>query len=67
AFAFRSPVGKLLALQQPRELVRDSIEWLREWADGRDLDLGPEVNIPQWDGKTPNYDSAVGWLLAARQ
>ena len=31
------------------------------------LDLGPDINLPQWDGKTPDYDSAVGWLLAAGQ
>ena len=66
-FVFHSPAGRLLALQPPRELVDDTLEWLREWADERNLDLGPGVNMPQWDGKTPNYDSAVGWLLAAGQ
>jgi len=41
--------------------------WLREWADERDLDLGPDINMPQWDGKSPNYADAVEWLLAAGQ
>ncbi len=67
AFVFHSPAGKLLALEPPRELVHDTLGWLLEWADERNLDLGPDVNTPQWDGKTPDYDCAVGWLLAAGQ
>jgi hypothetical protein len=67
AFAFRSPAGTLLAPDSPRELVDDTLDWLREWADEHKLDLGPDVNLPQWDGKTPDYDGAVGWLLAAGQ
>src|SRR5208283_4724356 len=67
AFAFHSPAGRLLAPQPPRELVDDALDWLYEWADEHKLDLGPEVNLPQWDGKTPDYDGAVGWLLAASQ
>jgi hypothetical protein len=49
----------------PRELVNDTPDWLREWADEHTLDLGPAVNLPQWDGKTPDYNAAVGWLLEA--
>ena len=67
AFAFHSPAGTLLAPDSPRELVDDTLGWLREWADEHKLDLGPDVNLPQWDGKTPDYDGAVGWLLAAGQ
>ena len=66
-FAFHSPAGKLLAPEPPRELVDDTLDWLREWADEQKLDLGPDVNVPQWDGKTPDYNAAVGWLLAAGQ
>ena len=67
AFVFRSPVGRLLTLEPPREPVGDALGWLREWADGCNLDLGAEVTMPQWDGKTPDYDWAVGSLLAAGQ
>jgi hypothetical protein len=67
AFAFHSPAGRRLAPEPPRELVDDALDWLREWADERELDLGPEVNLPQWDGKTPDYGAAVEWLLAAGQ
>jgi hypothetical protein len=66
-FAFHSPDGTLLAPQPPREPVNDTPDWLREWADQRKLDLGPDVNMPKWDGKTPDCDAAVGWLLAAGQ
>jgi hypothetical protein len=67
AFAFHAPAGRLLAPDPPRELVDDTLDWLREWADEQKLDLGPDVNLPRWDGKTPDYDGAVGWLLAADQ
>ena len=67
AFAFHSPAGRLLAPDPPRELVDDTLDWLRDWADEHKLDLGPDINLPQWDGKTPDYDGAVGWLLVAGQ
>ena len=67
SIAFHSPAGTHLAPDPPREQVNDNLDWLREWADERKLDLGPVVNLPQWDGKTPDYDGAVGWLLAAGQ
>ncbi|MGO9310145.1 MAG: DUF222 domain-containing protein [Spirochaetia bacterium] len=66
-FAFHSPAGTLLAPQPPHELVNDTLDWLRRWADERNLDLGHDVNMPQWDGKTPDYDCAAEWLLAAGQ
>ena len=67
AFAFHSPAGSLLAPEPPREAVNNTLDWLREWADEHKLDLGPDVNMPQWDGKTPDYDGAAGLLLAAGQ
>jgi hypothetical protein len=66
-FAFHSPAGTLLAPEPPREPVNDTLDWLRKWANERNLYLGQSVNMPQWDGKTPDYDGAVGWLLAAGQ
>jgi hypothetical protein len=67
AFAFRSPAGRLVSPEPPREPVNDTLDWLREWADQRNLNLGPDLNMPQWDGKSPNYGGAVEWLLAAGQ
>jgi hypothetical protein len=37
--------------------------WVHWWADERNLDLGPEVNMPQWDGSRPDYDLAVSGLM----
>jgi len=65
SFTFHSPLGRQLALQPPREPIDDSQGWLREWAYRRKLYLGPEVNMPQWDGKHPDYAIAVGCLLEA--
>jgi hypothetical protein len=30
----------------------------------RGLDLGPDANLPLWDGTRPDYDLAVAGLLA---
>jgi len=65
AFAFYSPTGRLLAVEPTHELERDCTDWLRAWADERKLDLGPDVNMPRWDGKAPDYALAVECLLAA--
>jgi hypothetical protein len=65
AFRFHSPAGNTLALVPPREHVGNVLVWLREWAEENTLDIGPDVNLPQGDGTTPDYDLAVGGLLAA--
>ena len=65
ALVFHSPVGKVYAPAPPRERVDDVLPWLREWAEERNLDLGPDINAPLGDGKKPNYDLAVSTLLAA--
>ncbi len=65
AFFFRAPAGRPLARQPQRERVDNVLAWLHEWADGRNLDLYPDVNMPLWDGKDPDYNQAVGWLLEA--
>ena len=48
------------------EPVEDATTWMREWADEQNLDLGPEVNMPRWDGSKPNYDLAISGLLEER-
>ena len=63
---FHSPAGIPLAPEPPREHVGNILAWLREWAEANDLDIGPDTNYPQWDGKTPDYDMAVSGLLAGR-
>jgi len=39
--------------------VEDIEGWMREWAEERGLELGPETNFPQWDGSRPDYDLAI--------
>jgi hypothetical protein len=65
AFCFHSPRGQGLAQNPPRKQVDDVLAWMREWADERDLDLGPDVNMPEWDGTKPDYHLAVSGLLEA--
>ena len=43
--------------------LRNPGHWMHAWAAEHDLDLGPEVNEPEWDGSKPDYDIAIGGLL----
>ena len=63
ALLFHPPRGKPLAQNPPQEPVDDALAWMHEWAEERGLDLGPEVNMPEWDGSRPDYALAVGGLL----
>jgi len=64
-FLFHPPAGAPLPHRPPTVEVDDILPWLHEWADERNLDLGPEANAPLWDGKAPDYDIAVCALLEA--
>jgi hypothetical protein len=61
---FSAPDGKPLPAQPPRESVENTLTWLGEWAVDRGLDLGPDANMPLWDGTRMDYDYAVSALLA---
>jgi hypothetical protein len=63
SFVFHSPSGRVLAQNPPRERVENIGSWMREWADEHSLELGPEVNMPLWDGSKPDYDMAISWPL----
>ena len=63
ALLFHPPRGKPLAQNPPREPVDDALAWMHEWAEERGLDLGPDVNMPEWDGSRPDYALAVSGLL----
>ena len=65
SFLFHPSVGDPLATVPPREHLVGAVAWLRDWADENDLHLGPETNMPQWGGESPDYELAVSVLLEA--
>lgn len=62
---FVAPDGRALPAQPPRNVSGDTLAWLQDWAVERGLDLGPDANLPLWDGTRPDYDLAVAGLLAS--
>jgi hypothetical protein len=64
ALAFRSPQNTPLPFSPPRAEVEDAALALRQWAAERDIEIGPDTNLPWWDGAAlPDYDWAVSSLL----
>jgi hypothetical protein len=61
---FASPAGEPVASVPLREGIEATLTWLQEWAEARGLDLGPDANLPLWDGTRPDYDLAVAGLMA---
>jgi hypothetical protein len=61
---FVSPDGARVEAAVRPPITSDTLTWLREWADERGLDLGPDATLPLWDGTRPEYDVAVAGLLA---
>jgi hypothetical protein len=62
---FTGPDGRALSGEPPRQIVETVLESLHEWAVDAGLNLGPDSNLPLWDGTRPDYDWAVGALLRA--
>ena len=54
-----------IAALPPREPIGNAVAWLRDWAEENDLHLGPETNMPRWEGESPDYGLAVSVLLEA--
>jgi hypothetical protein len=63
--SFAAPTGQALGPAEPRQWERDILTWLREWADEHDVNIGPDSNLPVWDGTRPDYDWAVAALVGA--
>lgn len=61
---FASPAGSPVQAVPLRESVPETLTWLQEWAEEQGLDLGPDANLPLWDGTRPDYDLAVAGLMA---
>jgi hypothetical protein len=60
---FAPPGGKPLPSEPSRRWVENILAWLREWADEHEVDLGPDTNMPLWDGTRPDYDLAVSGVI----
>ena len=58
AWLFVAPDGARVEAAVRPAITGDTLTWLREWADERVLDLGPDANLPLWDGTRPDYDVA---------
>jgi hypothetical protein len=62
---FTAPDGCALQAEPPQQMGEAVLESLHEWAADRGLDLGPDSNLPLWNGTRPDYDWAVSALLRA--
>ena len=63
-WVFVAPAGNAVTNPAVQAWDGQILTWLREWADEHQVDLGPDSNEPLWDGSRPDYDVAVGALLA---
>jgi hypothetical protein len=63
ALSFAAPTGQALIGAEPRQWDQDILTWLREWADQHNVNVGPDSNMPTWDGTRPNYHWAVAALV----
>ena len=61
--AFTAPDGRALPPEPPREMVDDTVAFLRERAADQGLELGAETNLPEWDANVVDYDWAVGAMI----
>jgi hypothetical protein len=63
---FTAPSGRVFpSITTAKEANKDSLEFLHEWVEEQGLDLGADANLPLWDGTRPDYDWAVGAMLAS--
>ena len=50
-WVFTAPNGDVLPADPPRNVVGDTLTWLSDWSVERGIDLGPDANLPLWDGR----------------
>ena len=55
---------RLVAVPRPQQ-VEDAMVALRIWESERGIEIGPDSNLPWWDGAVPDYDMAVSSLISA--
>ncbi len=62
---FRAPDLRPIPVVPPAELVADAVEALHEAAATRGVEIGPDTNLPWWDGTVPDYTWATEIVHAA--
>lgn len=62
-WSFIAPTGAVMPAEPIRAVTDDTLAWLQDWAAERGLALGPDANLPLWDGTRPDYSLAVACLL----
>jgi hypothetical protein len=63
ALVFRAPTAAPIAPVPARDQIDDAVLSLRQWAAEREIEIGPDTNLPWWDGAVPDYDAALSALL----
>jgi len=64
---FVTPTGQRMSVLPPvheEQVAEDVIAALKAWARERDVEIGPDANLPWWDGAVPDYDLAISSLMA---
>jgi hypothetical protein len=61
---FRTREGRHLASVPSPQTIEDAQAALRNWAAERGLEIGPDTNLPWWDGAAPDYDWIISWLFS---
>ena len=66
---FVAPTGETMSAISSRheeQVPEDSMAALKAWAREREIEIGPDTNLPWWDGAMPDYDLAISSLMAGR-
>jgi hypothetical protein len=61
---FRIADGKSLLPVPPAQIVEDTQADLRAWAAEHEIEIGPDTNLPWWDGAAPDYDWIISSLVS---
>jgi hypothetical protein len=64
SLVFRIAGGKSLLRVPPAQIVEDTQADLRAWAAEHEIEIGPDTNLPWWDGAAPDYDRIISSLLS---
>jgi hypothetical protein len=61
----QAPDVARVGLVPAAEIVADAVDGLHEAAAARGIDIGPDTNLPWWDGAQPDFTWATEIVHAA--